>query len=61
MISALVAIAAGLAATRLPTDTGSDTLVDRDSESFRASELVRQRFGEDPVVVLARGDLRTLC
>jgi hydrophobe/amphiphile efflux-3 (HAE3) family protein len=59
-ISALVAIAAGLAATRLPTDTGSDTLVDRDSASFRASELVRQRFGEDPVVVLARGDLRTL-
>jgi uncharacterized protein len=59
-IGALVAIAAGLAATRLPTDTGSDTLVDRDSASFRASELVRQRFGEDPVVVLAKGDLRTL-
>ena len=58
--SALVAIAAGLAATRLPTDAGSDTLVDRDSASFEASELVRQRFGEDPVVVLARGDLRTL-
>jgi hydrophobe/amphiphile efflux-3 (HAE3) family protein len=59
-ISALIAIAASLAATRLPTDTGSDTLVDRGSASYRASELVRQRFGEDPVVVLARGDLRTL-
>ncbi len=59
-ISALLAITAGLAATRLPTDAGADTLVDRDSASFQASELVRQRFGEDPVVVLARGDLRTL-
>ena len=60
VISAVGAIAAGLAATRLPTDAGADTLVDRDSSSFQASELVRQRFGEDPVVVLAKGDLRTL-
>ncbi len=59
-LSALVAVAAGLAATRLPTDAGADTLVDRDSSAYQASELVRQRFGEDPVVVLARGDLRTL-
>ena len=60
VVAALVAIAAALVATRLPTDAGSDTLVDRDSASFQASELVRERFGEDPVVVLAKGDLRTL-
>ncbi len=31
VLSALVGVAAGLAATRLPTDAGADTLVDRDS------------------------------
>lgn len=60
LLSALVAVAAALSATRLPTDAGSDTLVDRDSTSFQASELIRKRFGEDPVVVLAKEDLRNL-
>jgi uncharacterized protein len=59
-VSAIAAIAAGVAATQLPTDAGTDTLVDRDSASFQASERVRQRFGDDPVVVLAEGDLRRL-
>jgi hydrophobe/amphiphile efflux-3 (HAE3) family protein len=60
VLGALVAIAAALSATRLPTDAGSDTLVDRGSASFQASELIRQRFGEDPVVVLVKEDLRDL-
>ena len=60
VVCALVAVAAGIAATRLQTDAGTDTLVDRDSASFQASEQVRQRFGDDPVVVLAEGDLRRL-
>ena len=58
--AALVAVIAAITATRLPTDAGTDTLVDRDSPSFQASERVRQLFGDDPVVVLARGDLRRL-
>jgi hydrophobe/amphiphile efflux-3 (HAE3) family protein len=60
VVSALVAIAAAVTATRLPTDAGTDTLVDSDSASFQATERVRERFGDDPVVVLAKGDLRRL-
>lgn len=49
-----------MAATQLPTDAGTDTLVDRDSESYRATERVRQVFGEEPVVVVVEGDLQEL-
>lgn len=59
-ISALAALAAGLAATRLPTDAGTGTLVDSDAESYRATQQVREAFGEEPVVVLASGDLQQL-
>ncbi|HWA53950.1 MAG TPA: MMPL family transporter, partial [Solirubrobacterales bacterium] len=51
---------AAVAATQLPTDAGTDTLVDRDSESYRATERVREVFGEEPVVVVAEGDLQEL-
>jgi len=47
-------------ALRLETDASTDTLVDRDSESFAATEDFRQQFGDDPVVILVRGDLREL-
>jgi predicted RND superfamily exporter protein len=49
-----------VAATQLQTDAGTDTLVDRDTESFRATERVREVFGEEPVVVVAEGDLQRL-
>jgi len=60
VVSALLAIAAGLAATRLPTSAGTDTLVDSSSESYRATQRVREVFGEEPVVVVAEGDLQEL-
>jgi uncharacterized protein len=59
-ITALLALAAALAATRIPTDAGTDTLVDTDTASYRATQELRQVFGEDPVVILAQGDLRKL-
>jgi hydrophobe/amphiphile efflux-3 (HAE3) family protein len=59
-VSAALALVATVAATRLPTDAGTDTLVDRDSESYRATERVREVFGEEPVVVVAEGDLQEL-
>jgi uncharacterized protein len=59
-VSVLLAIGAGIAATQLPTNAGTDTLVDRDSESYRATERVREVFGEEPVVVVAEGDLQEL-
>ena len=60
-ISALLALAAAVAATRIPTDAGIDTLVDTDTASYQATQELRHTFGEDPVVVLAEGDLRTCC
>ena len=59
-LAAVVALAAAFAATRLETDAGTDTLVDSGDPSFQASEQVRQRFGDDPVVVLAEGDLSNI-
>ncbi len=59
-VAAGVALAAAVAATQLPTDAATDTLVDRDSESYRATERVREVFGEEPVVVVAEGDLQEL-
>ena len=58
--SLLLAAAAALAASSLPTDAGTETLVDRDTASFRATEEVRAAFGEEPVVVVAEGDLQRL-
>jgi uncharacterized protein len=49
-----------VAATQLPTDAGTGTLVDSGSESYRATQRVREVFGEEPVVVLAEGDLQQL-
>ena len=60
VLSVLLALAAGLLATRLDTDTGTDTLVDDDSPTFQATERVRQSFGEDPVAIVARGDVSRL-
>ncbi|HVY77969.1 MAG TPA: MMPL family transporter [Solirubrobacterales bacterium] len=59
-VSVFLAIGAGVAATQLSTDAGTDTLVDRGSESYRATERVREVFGEEPVVVVAEGDLQEL-
>jgi hydrophobe/amphiphile efflux-3 (HAE3) family protein len=59
-ISAVLALAAAGLATTLPTDAGTDTLVDTDTPAYRATQDLREVFGEDPVVVLARGDLQTL-
>jgi hydrophobe/amphiphile efflux-3 (HAE3) family protein len=58
--SVLFALGAGVAATQLNTDAGTNTLVDTNSESYRATERVREVFGEEPVVVVAQGDLQEL-
>jgi uncharacterized protein len=59
-VAAILAIVAAVGATRIPTDAGVGTLVDPDTETFEATEDVKQAFGEEPVVVLARGDLPEL-
>jgi hypothetical protein len=59
-LSALVAVAAGVGATRIPTDAGVGTLVDADSSTYEATRTVREAFGEEPVLILAKGDLPEL-
>jgi hydrophobe/amphiphile efflux-3 (HAE3) family protein len=59
-VAALLAVAAAAAATSIPTDAGTGTLVDSGTASSRATREVRQVFGEEPVVVLAEGDLQNL-
>jgi hypothetical protein len=60
VVSAVLAVAAAALATQLPTNAGTDTLVDTNTESYRATQRVRAVFGEEPVVVLAQGDLQRL-
>ena len=60
VVCAVLAVAGAVGATRIPTDAGAGTLVDTDTATYRATQQVRQSFGEEPVVVLARGDLQGL-
>jgi uncharacterized protein len=59
-VSLVLALAAAIGATRIPTDAGVGTLVDTDTETYRATQQVRDSFGEEPVVVLVKGDLERL-
>jgi hydrophobe/amphiphile efflux-3 (HAE3) family protein len=59
-LSALVAVAAAVGATQLPTDAGVDTLADSDSATAQATQRVREDFGEEPIVVLVKGELPEL-
>ncbi len=59
-VSLVLALAAAVGTTRIPTDAGVGTLVDADTATYRATQQVRDDFGEEPVVVLARGDLQQL-
>lgn len=59
-VCAVLAVAGAVGATRIPTDAGIGTLVDSDAATYRATQQVRGAFGEEPVVVLARGDLQRL-
>jgi hydrophobe/amphiphile efflux-3 (HAE3) family protein len=58
-IAAALALAgAAVALTGLESSTSVDTLVDRSSPSFKATERYRKLFGGDTVIILAKGDLR---
>ena len=59
-VTVLVAVGAAIGATQIPTDAGVDTLADTDSATYDATQEVRQDFGEEPVVVLVKGELQQL-
>lgn len=53
-------VAAALAALSLRPSAATDTLVGRSSASYKATQSYYERFGEEPVDVLVKGDLRKL-
>lgn len=59
-VSVLLAVGAGVVATQLPTDAATSTLVDSDTASYQATQQVKRDFGEEPLVILAEGDLQRL-
>ncbi len=60
LVAVIVAVAGGLGALTLKPSAATDTLVGRSTDSFKATETLHERFGDDPVAVLVRGDLKDL-
>jgi uncharacterized protein len=56
-VTALLALGGAALALRLEPSAATDTLVDRDSDSFKATERFKRDFGDEAVVVLVRGEL----
>ncbi|HLM09474.1 MAG TPA: MMPL family transporter [Thermoleophilaceae bacterium] len=56
-VTALLAVAGAVLALRLEPSAATDTLIDRGSESFQATERFERDFGDEAVLVLVRGDL----
>jgi predicted RND superfamily exporter protein len=48
------------AATQLHTNAGTDTLVSKGSSEYKATQDFHEKFGDEPVIVLAKEDLRKL-
>jgi hypothetical protein len=48
------------AATRLDTNAGTDTLVSKSSSEYKATQDFHEDFGDEPVIVLVKEDLRKL-
>ena len=59
-VTALLAVGGLALALRLQPDAGVDTLVGTSSPARAATETLRERFGDDAIIVLVRGDLQKL-
>ena len=59
-LTVLLALAGLACATRLQPDAGIDTLVGTEGRSYAATATYRERFGDDPIIVLVRGSLNEL-
>jgi len=59
-ITALLAVAGLAFALRLQPDAGVETVVGTDSPAYAATTTLRERFGDDAIIVLVRGDLQKL-
>ncbi|MFP5362336.1 MAG: MMPL family transporter [Thermoleophilia bacterium] len=59
-LTALLALGGLALAAQLKPDAGIDTLVGTDSPAYGATATYRERFGDDPIIVLVRGPLTKL-
>jgi uncharacterized protein len=59
-VTVVVAVGAAIGATQIPTDAGVGTLTDSGSATYKATQQVREEFGEEPVVILVKGELPQL-
>ena len=59
-LTAVLALAGLACALRLEPDAGIDTLVGTKGEAYGATTTLRERFGDDPIIVLVRGPLTKL-
>jgi uncharacterized protein len=57
VLTAALALAGAALALRLEPNASTDTLVDRGSGTFQATERFKRDFGDEAVLVLVRGDL----
>lgn len=56
-VASIVAIVGVVGALRLSPDSTTDKLVDNGSSAYKGTEEFRNRFGDDAIVVLVKGDL----
>jgi uncharacterized protein len=56
-LTAVLALAGAALALRLEPSTATETLVDRGSTTFEATERFKRNFGDEAVLVLVQGDL----
>jgi hydrophobe/amphiphile efflux-3 (HAE3) family protein len=56
-VTALLALGGAALALRLEPSAATETLVDRGSESFQATERFKRDFGDEAVLILVRGKL----
>src|ERR671935_2490230 len=57
-IVGVLAVAGAALALRLEPSAATDTLVNRSSGTFKATERFKRTFGDEAVVVLVKGDLQ---
>jgi hydrophobe/amphiphile efflux-3 (HAE3) family protein len=59
-LAVLLSLTAAVGALSLEADRDPNSLVDKDSEAFTATEGFYERFGDEPVRILVQGDLKQL-
>src|SRR5919201_4322664 len=57
-VVAALALGGAALALRLEPSAATDTLVNRSSDTFRATERFKRDFGDDAVIVLVQGQLQ---